>query len=49
MNMMYTNVDTMVDRLDTGVDTDTSNEIQRTRRDDVIEFMNGIGLTTSRT
>ena len=49
VNMMYTNVDTMVDRLDTGVDTDTSNEIQRTRRDDVIEFMNGIGLTTSRT
>lgn len=28
VNLMYSNVDTMVDRRDTGADTDTSNGIQ---------------------
>jgi hypothetical protein len=41
--VMYTNVDTMLDRSDTRGDTDTRNEIQEGRWDDVVELMNGIG------
>jgi hypothetical protein len=49
VKLMYTNVDTILDRRDTGGDTDTRNEIQERRWDDVVELMNEMGLTTSRT
>jgi hypothetical protein len=40
VKLMHTNVDTMLDRRDTRVDTDTRNEIQEGRWDDVVELMN---------
>jgi hypothetical protein len=45
---MYTNVDTIRDRRDTGGDTDTIDGIQERRRDDVV-LINELGLTTSST
>jgi hypothetical protein len=43
VKLMYTNVDTILDRRDTRGDTDTRNEIQERRWDDVVELMNEIG------
>jgi hypothetical protein len=48
MMLMYTNVDTILDRRDIGGDTGTRDGIQETRREDVV-LMNELGLTTSST